>query len=162
MWLLWGMVPWRLHRSLLFRTTELFEILMYIILLCTDITEEESRFIKKFFCPVSINLHCIWYFNNKFKLQQKCRQRDPSLTIKYKQKKLEQVGKEESAKKAKKRQEKKESTPKYPHCGECIACYRVDNCNKCESCKGKPRQQCQYRVCLTFAPKVSFVLNFFS
>lgn len=101
---------------------------------CIDITEEESRFIKKFFCP-------------------KCRQRDPSLTIKYKQKKLEQVGKEESAKKAKKRQEKKESTPKYPHCGECIACYRVDNCNKCESCKGKPRQQCQYRVCLTFAPK---------
>ncbi|KAK4015926.1 hypothetical protein OUZ56_030892 [Daphnia magna] len=61
---------------------------------CIDITEEESRFIKKFFCP-------------------KCRQRDPSLTIKYKQKKLEQ----------------------------------------CESCKGKPRQQCQYRVCLTFAPK---------
>ncbi|EFX66713.1 hypothetical protein DAPPUDRAFT_229353 [Daphnia pulex] len=101
---------------------------------CIDITEEESRFIKKFFCP-------------------KCRQRDPSLTIKYKQKKLEQAGKEEAAKKAKKRQEKKESTPQYPHCGECIACYRVDNCNKCDACKGKSRQQCKYRVCLTFAPK---------
>lgn len=89
---------------------------------------------------------------------QKCRQRDPTLTIKYKQKKLEQAGKEEAAKKAKKRQEKKESTPQYPHCGECIACYRVDNCNKCDACRGKSRQQCKYRVCLTFAPKVS--LNF--
>ena len=35
-------------------------------------------------------------------LLQKCRERDPTLTIKYKQKKLEQVGREET-KKAKKR-----------------------------------------------------------
>lgn len=76
------------------------------------------------------------------------------MTIKYKQKKLEQAGKEESSKKAKKRQEKKDSAPQYPQCGECIACYRVDDCGKCDACRGKQRQQCKYRVCLTFAPKV--------
>lgn len=100
---------------------------------CIDITEEESRFIRKFFCP-------------------KCRERDPTLTIKYKQKKLEQVGREET-KKAKKRRERKDSISQYPHCGACIACYRVDNCGKCDACFSKSRQQCKHRICLSFAPK---------
>jgi len=99
---------------------------------CIDITEEESRFIRKFFCP-------------------KCREKDPSLTIKYKQKKLEQAGRDETGKKAKKRRERKDSVSQYPHCGACIACYRVDNCGKCEACKS--RQQCKHRVCLSFGPK---------
>ena len=101
---------------------------------CIDITEQESRFIKKFFCP-------------------KCREKDPSLAIKYKKKKLEQAGKE-VPKKIKKHVELKELA-EYPQCGECIACYRAEDCGKCEPCRTKnSRQQCKLRVCLTFAPKV--------
>jgi len=108
---------------------------------CIDITEEESRFIKKFFCP-------------------RCREKDPSLTIKYKQKKLDQAGKDVSRKikKEKKKQEQKSKekevpAPQYPQCGECINCYRAEDCGKCDACRGKKGKQCKYRVCLNYAPK---------
>ena len=96
---------------------------------------------------------------------QRCREKDPSLTIKYKQKKLDQAGKDVSRKikKEKKKQEQKSkekelAAPQYPQCGECINCYRAEDCGKCDACRGKKGKQCKYRVCLNYAPKVCDVL----
>lgn len=87
---------------------------------CISITEEYAKNIIKFFCLM-------------------CRERDPMLEIKFKEKKekCEKV-KSEKPDKESKRSEVYYSKPKKSarRCGECISCYRTEDCGRCDFCKG--------------------------
>lgn len=95
---------------------------------CINITEREAKHIKQFFCV-------------------RCREEDPSLVTRFKQKKNEQPDQERN--KFKKYKDK-EHEPTYEYdatydptiikktskrCGECSGCLRLENCGKCDQCK---------------------------
>lgn len=111
---------------------------------CISITEEYAKNIQQFFCLM-------------------CRERDPSLEIKFKDKKD--------------KGEKKKSSDKFEfdfrqftsfedyqnkrsarRCGECVACYRTEDCRRCDFCKDKGKfggpnkihQKCRQRQCMNF------------
>uniref|UniRef100_A0A2R5LHS3 CXXC-type zinc finger protein 1 n=1 Tax=Ornithodoros turicata TaxID=34597 RepID=A0A2R5LHS3_9ACAR len=123
---------------------------------CISITETYAKNIVKFFCLI-------------------CRDRDPTLEIKFKEKKERSHSHDEHKSKSRKRDEsysptrhkdkdksshksrksKKKSTRQ---CGECTACYLTEDCGRCDFCKdmrkfggpNKIRQKCRKRQCLNF------------
>ncbi|CAL1301042.1 unnamed protein product [Larinioides sclopetarius] len=111
---------------------------------CISITEDYAKNIKQFFCLM-------------------CRERDPTLEIKFKEKK-EKVEKKKSFEKPEfelKRSvtfEDERRGKSARRCGECVACYRTEDCGRCDFCKdmrkfggpNKIRQKCRQRQCMNF------------
>ncbi|XP_069987638.1 CXXC-type zinc finger protein 1-like, partial [Penaeus vannamei] len=110
---------------------------------CINVTESEANKIKKFFC-------------------EKCRLKEPSLEIKYKQKKThhhhhhddnkyhrDKERKDLERRDKDKHKHDKHSAPKSKssstknssshRCGACEACYQREDCGRCENCKDMPK-----------------------
>lgn len=110
---------------------------------------------------------------------QRCREEDPSLTIRYKPKKSERVEKpdrrDQEERKHKKNREKERykqfedanfqesNFPKKPtkRCGACSGCLRLENCGKCDNCQHlkiygpsvRLKIRCIQRTCKTVGQK---------
>uniref|UniRef100_A0AAY4CK07 CXXC-type zinc finger protein 1 n=1 Tax=Denticeps clupeoides TaxID=299321 RepID=A0AAY4CK07_9TELE len=113
---------------------------------CIEITERSAKAIREWYCT-------------------QCRERDPTLEIKFRPKKSREREFEPS------RKEKPFSTPEYKMdrrrgsrlqvkrsarmCGECEPCLRTEDCAQCDFCKdmkkfggpNKIRQKCRLRQC---------------
>ncbi|KAF7998561.1 hypothetical protein HCN44_010969 [Aphidius gifuensis] len=94
---------------------------------CINITEREAKHIKQFFCV-------------------RCREEDPSLVTRFKQKKIDQPEQERKYKKYKDKEHELRYEYDAPYdptiirktskrCGECSGCLRIENCGKCDQCK---------------------------
>ncbi|KAK3612011.1 hypothetical protein CHS0354_021686 [Potamilus streckersoni] len=117
---------------------------------CIGITADDAKAIKKFFCHV-------------------CRDKDPSLEIRYKIKKKHKISRSEEKRPDKdnleyreklREKEKEDSKSKKStrRCGNCIACHRNEDCGRCDFCKdmrkyggpNKIRQKCRLRQCVNY------------
>ncbi|XP_068171621.1 CXXC-type zinc finger protein 1b [Antennarius striatus] len=121
---------------------------------CINITEKTAKAIREWYC-------------------MKCRDRNPSLEIKYRSKKTREKEPDSD------RTEKNYSTPSTPDyrserrrgskvkrsvrmCGECEPCRRTEDCAQCDFCKdmkkfggpNKIRQKCRFRQCEVRARKM--------
>ncbi|XP_028854230.1 CXXC-type zinc finger protein 1b isoform X2 [Denticeps clupeoides] len=120
---------------------------------CIEITERSAKAIREWYCT-------------------QCRERDPTLEIKFRPKKSREREFEPS------RKEKPFSTPEYKMdrrrgsrlqvkrsarmCGECEPCLRTEDCAQCDFCKdmkkfggpNKIRQKCRLRQCEVRARKM--------
>ncbi|XP_041858811.1 CXXC-type zinc finger protein 1a [Melanotaenia boesemani] len=125
---------------------------------CIGISEKAAKAIRVWYCP-------------------SCRDREPSLEIKYRQKKTkERDDKEAEPDRADKSDGDRSSTPQSKidrrrgsqikrsarMCGECDACLRTEDCAQCDFCKdmkkfggpNKIRQKCRLRQCEVRARKM--------
>lgn len=124
---------------------------------CISITESYAKNIVKFFCLI-------------------CRDRDPSLEIKFRERKERSHSHDEQKSRSRSRDDSysptrhKDKDKDKPHkskknkkkstrqCGECTACYLTEDCGRCDFCKdmrkfggpNKIRQKCRKRQCLNF------------
>lgn len=113
---------------------------------CIGVTQTAAKAIKQFFCDA-------------------CRERDKSLEIQYKSKKVvkerhhrasDSSDTERHHKEVPVKKEKKKKSSR--RCGECISCHRQEDCGRCDFCKdmkkfggpNKIRQKCRLRQCLNF------------
>nr|XP_032819408.1 CXXC-type zinc finger protein 1 isoform X2 [Petromyzon marinus] len=113
---------------------------------CIDITQKIAKAIKQWYCDM-------------------CRAKDPSLAIRYRQKKI----------KDKSRDAARDYSAEYDGncsserrkrsvrmCGECEACCRTDDCGHCDFCRdmkkfggpNKIRQKCRLRQCIVRSRKL--------
>ncbi|XP_056107447.1 CXXC-type zinc finger protein 1b isoform X1 [Rhinichthys klamathensis goyatoka] len=122
---------------------------------CINVTEKMAKAIREWYC-------------------HQCRERDPSLSIRYRKKNRDKDIEPE-------RVEKRSSTPEYKTdkrrgskvsvssvkrsarmCGECEPCTRNEDCGQCDFCKdmkkfggpNKIRQKCRLRQCVVRARKM--------
>ncbi|XP_072103023.1 CXXC-type zinc finger protein 1-like isoform X2 [Mobula birostris] len=113
---------------------------------CIQITEKMAKAIRQWYC-------------------QQCRANDPTLAIKYRQKKAKE--KERAGEVAIEKEKRKEqgdvrldkrkvaANRSARMCGECEACRRTEDCGQCDFCKdmkkfggpNKIRQKCRLRQC---------------
>lgn len=126
---------------------------------CISITESYAKNIIKFFCLI-------------------CRERDPTLEIKFKERKershSHHITEEHKTSRSKVRDDESYSPTRHKdkshkskknkrrkstrQCGECTACYMTEDCGRCDFCKdmrkfggpNKIRQKCRKRQCLNF------------
>ncbi|KAL1415997.1 hypothetical protein MTO96_028343 [Rhipicephalus appendiculatus] len=126
---------------------------------CISITESYAKNILKFFCLI-------------------CRDRDPTLEIKFKERKEKSHSSHEEHKSRSKSRDSRDDDAYSPtrhkdrshrskknkrrkstrQCGECTACYMTEDCGRCDFCKdmrkfggpNKIRQKCRKRQCLNF------------
>ncbi|KAL5013580.1 hypothetical protein ScPMuIL_007850 [Solemya velum] len=111
---------------------------------CIGVTQDQAKSIKVFFCST-------------------CREKDPSLQIRYKIKKtkekhhhnLDDLERHTRDTRLREKMLRKKSSRR---CGECTACHRKEDCRRCDFCKdmkkfGGPnriRQKCRLRQCQNF------------
>eukprot|EP00066_Takifugu_rubripes_P001635 XP_003962964.1 PREDICTED: CXXC-type zinc finger protein 1-like [Takifugu rubripes] len=123
---------------------------------CIGISEKAAKAIRVWFCP-------------------SCREKDPSLEIKYRPKKNKE--KKETEPEREEKSDRDESCTPPPKtdrrrasqikrsarmCGECDACLRTEDCAQCDFCKdmkkfggpNKIRQKCRLRQCEVRARKM--------
>uniref|UniRef100_A0A3P8XHM6 CXXC-type zinc finger protein 1 n=1 Tax=Esox lucius TaxID=8010 RepID=A0A3P8XHM6_ESOLU len=126
---------------------------------CINITEKRAKVIREWYCG-------------------RCREKNPSLEIKYRSKKSREK-EPESQREPERKYERQNSTPDYKSerrrgskvkrsarmCGECEPCLRTEDCATCDFCKdmkkfggpNKIRQKCRFRQCDVRA-RVSFLM----
>uniref|UniRef100_A0A087X736 CXXC-type zinc finger protein 1 n=1 Tax=Poecilia formosa TaxID=48698 RepID=A0A087X736_POEFO len=120
---------------------------------CVGVSEKAAKAIRVWFCP-------------------SCRDRDSSLEIKYRQKKIKEAeperddrpdGERSSALQARiDRRRGSQIKRSARMCGECDACLRTEDCAQCDFCKdmkkfggpNKIRQKCRLRQCEVRARKM--------
>uniref|UniRef100_A0A1A7Y261 CXXC-type zinc finger protein 1 n=2 Tax=Iconisemion striatum TaxID=60296 RepID=A0A1A7Y261_9TELE len=120
---------------------------------CVGVSERAAKAIRVWFCP-------------------SCRDRDPALEIKYRQKKNKDVesgkddktdGDESSTPQSKLDRRRGSQIKRSARmCGECDACLRTEDCGQCDFCKdmkkfggpNKIRQKCRMRQCEVRARKM--------
>ncbi|XP_077470868.1 CXXC-type zinc finger protein 1a isoform X2 [Stigmatopora argus] len=108
---------------------------------CVGVSEKAAKAIRVWFCP-------------------SCREGDPSLAIKYRQKKAKSVELEEDDSSpphamSDSRRSAQQIKRSARMCGECEACLRTQDCSTCDFCKdmkkfggpNKIRQKCRLRQC---------------
>ncbi|XP_057686524.1 CXXC-type zinc finger protein 1a isoform X1 [Corythoichthys intestinalis] len=108
---------------------------------CVGVSEKAAKAIRVWFCP-------------------SCREGDPSLEIKYRQKKTKAVELEEDGSspphaRSDSRRSSQQIKRSARMCGECEACLRTQDCATCDFCKdmkkfggpNKIRQKCRLRQC---------------
>lgn len=107
---------------------------------CISITEDYAKNIKQFFCLM-------------------CRERDPSLSIKFKDKaEKKKICEKIEMDKKPGNYDDYQNRKSARRCGECVACYRTEDCGRCDFCKdmrkfggpNKIRQKCRQRQCINF------------
>lgn len=112
---------------------------------CIGVTEKDAKNIKTFYC-------------------QFCKEKDPSLQVKFKKKKFKDIeyvppSDRESRQKEKESARKKSSR----RCGECVNCHKTEDCGRCDFCKdmkkfgglNRIRQKCRLRQCINFGLNMS-------
>lgn len=124
---------------------------------CIQITEKMAKGIRQWYC-------------------QQCRVNDPTLAIKYRQKKTKEKERERDGEAALEKERRKEQGETKMDkrkvaanikrsarmCGECEACRRTEDCGQCDFCKdmkkfggpNKIRQKCRLRQCEIRARKL--------
>nr|XP_061802856.1 CXXC-type zinc finger protein 1-like [Nerophis lumbriciformis] len=115
---------------------------------CVGVSEKAAKAIRVWFCP-------------------SCREGDPSLEIKYRQKKTKAVELEEDGSspphaRSDSRRSSQQIKRSARMCGECEACLRTQDCATCDFCKdmkkfggpNKIRQKCRLRQCQFRARKM--------
>ncbi|KAM4572128.1 CXXC-type zinc finger protein 1a isoform 2-T2 [Fundulus diaphanus] len=117
---------------------------------CVGVSEKAAKAIRVWFCP-------------------SCRGQDPSLEIKYRQKKSKEAeaerddGERSSTPQAKLDRRRGSQIKRSARmCGECDACLRTEDCAQCDFCKdmkkfggpNKIRQKCRLRQCEVRARKM--------
>lgn len=112
---------------------------------CIGVTEHDAKSIKAFFC-------------------QFCREKDPSLQVKYKKKKIKDVEYVPTTDRESRQKEKESAKRKSTRrCGECVNCHKTEDCGRCDFCKdmkkfggmNRIRQKCRLRQCINFGLNMS-------
>uniref|UniRef100_A0A8C4QH11 CXXC-type zinc finger protein 1 n=1 Tax=Eptatretus burgeri TaxID=7764 RepID=A0A8C4QH11_EPTBU len=111
---------------------------------CINITQKIAKSIKQWYCD-------------------RCRENDPSLAIRYRQKKVKDkdrsyIDYDDGSYDRRKHQMKRSARM----CGECEACRRTDDCGRCDFCRdmkkfggpNKIRQKCRLRQCIVRSRKL--------